>query len=173
MTTTQVTYDTEEAEPSSMATVPNLKKALAEGEEENNEDAAPEAAAEEEEEVVEEEEAEELDDEGNPLPRAPVLYDTAEEDDLFDGRRMKTHLALAPRPEATRLALARARSQGSAFNPAAKDRLSAIVPWAGEVGLSGPALNDLALRPPHDGAGGAIPTDDLQVHILTHTNNYV
>ena len=72
----QVTYDTEEAEPSSLASVPNLKKVLAEGEEEGNEEPPPEAAGEEEEEVAEEEEAEELDDEGNPIPRAPVLYDT-------------------------------------------------------------------------------------------------
>ena len=49
----KVTYDTEEAEPSSMATVPNLKKALAEGEEEANDEALPDAAADEEEEVSE------------------------------------------------------------------------------------------------------------------------
>ena len=47
----KVAYDTEEAEPSSMASVPNLKKALAEGEEEGNDEAPPEAAADEEEEV--------------------------------------------------------------------------------------------------------------------------
>ena len=93
-----------------------------------------------------------------------MLYDTAEEDDLFDGRRMKVHLALAPRPQTTKLALARARAQGTAYNPAAKDRLSALVPWAAQVGLSGPALDALALRPPPDGAGGATPTDDLQLH---------
>ena len=97
-----------------------------------------------------------------PSPPPPV----AEEDDLFDGRRMKVHLALAPRPQATRLALARARSQGSGYNPAAKDRLSALLPWAGQVGLGGPALDALAVRPPYDGAGGAAPTDDLQVHPL-------
>jgi hypothetical protein len=88
------------------------------------------------EEEIEEEEEEELDEDGNPIPRPPVVYDSGEDEDLFDGRRMKSHLPL---------------------NTISKKRLSAITPWASSVGID---VHDLAVQ----SSSERTPTDDLTLH---------
>lgn len=94
-----MTYDTNESDQIQIGDLPVIKKTIvrADGDAEDNEsedDADEEGEKEEEidEEEVEEEEEEEYDSEGNVLPRSPVLYDSSEEEDFMDGRRMKTHL---------------------------------------------------------------------------------
>ena len=94
-----MTYDTNEGDQIQIGDLPDIKKTVIRnnGEEidEDNEEEEEEEEKEEEkddEDDVEEEEEEEYDSEGNVLPRLPVLYDSSEEEDFLDGRRMKTHL---------------------------------------------------------------------------------
>jgi ABC-type Zn2+ transport system substrate-binding protein/surface adhesin len=94
-----VTYDTNEGDQIQIGDLPDIKKTVirnnGEEEEENEDEEEEEEEKEEEkddEDDVEEEEEEEYDSEGNVLPRLPVLYDSSEEEDFLDGRRMKTHL---------------------------------------------------------------------------------
>ena len=93
-----MTYDTNESDQIQIGDLPVIKKTVirADGDTEDNENEDDEDEEEEkeevEEEVEEEEEEEEYDSEGNVLPRSPVLYDSSEEEDFLDGRRMKTHL---------------------------------------------------------------------------------
>ena len=94
-----MTYDTNESDQIQIGDLPVIKKTVIrsdgdteDNENEDDEDEEDEKEGEIEEEEVEEEEEEEYDSEGNVLPRSPVLYDSSEEEDFMDGRRMKTHL---------------------------------------------------------------------------------
>ena len=97
-----MTYDTNESDQIQIGDLPVIKKTVirSDGDTEDNENEDDEDEEEEKEEVEEveveeeevEEEEEEYDSEGNVLPRSPVLYDSSEEEDFMDGRRMKTHL---------------------------------------------------------------------------------
>ena len=98
-----MTYDTNEGDQIQIGDLPDIKKTVIRnnGEEvdEENEDEEEEQKEEEkdDEDDIEEEEEEEYDSEGNVLPHLPVLYDSSEEEDFLDGRRMKTHLRKAIR----------------------------------------------------------------------------
>ena len=94
-----MTYDTNESDQIQIGDLPVIKKTVIrsdgdteDNENEDDEDEEDEKEGEIEEEEVEEEEEEEYDSEGNVLPPSPVLYDSSEEEDFMDGRRMKTHL---------------------------------------------------------------------------------
>jgi ABC-type Zn2+ transport system substrate-binding protein/surface adhesin len=96
-----VTYDTNEGTQIQIGDLPDIKKTVIrnngeeideENEEEEEEEEEEKEEEKDDEDDVEEDEEEEYDSEGNVLPRLPVLYDSSEEEDFLDGRRMKTHL---------------------------------------------------------------------------------
>ena len=94
-----MTYDTNESDMIQIGDLPVIKKTVIRNDEdreddENEDDDEDKEEVEEIEEEIEEEEdeEEEYDSEGNVLPRSLVLYDSSEEEDFMDGRRMKTHL---------------------------------------------------------------------------------
>ena len=96
-----MTYDTNESDMIQIGDLPVIKRTVirtnGDGEDEENEEDDEEETERgeeknDEEEVEEEEEEDEYDSDGNVLPRSPVLYDSSEEEDFIDGRRMKTHL---------------------------------------------------------------------------------
>ena len=95
-----MTYDTNEGDQIKIGDLPDIKKILIrnggeideENEEEDEEEEEEKEEEKDDEDDLEEEEEDEYDNEGNILPRLPVLYDSSEEEDFLDGRRMKTHL---------------------------------------------------------------------------------
>jgi WD40 repeat protein len=146
----RVNYDLEEpADPTVYQSIVKPKSA-----DDEEEEVAPPEEEEEEPEEEEEEEEEEFDEDGNPKPKMPVVYDSGDEEDLFDGLRMKTHLTLRKSHDSA--------NQGQKKGSSSNHKYSAILPWAPSVGLENAAAIESVES--ETAASSVTPTDELKLH---------